>query len=75
MAKRHLLLELPITLDEDLCREAEDMTVGGSTYDDVIDLFRTAVQHDAATILAPFNPDLGDPTVAYRGVEYERADG
>lgn len=75
MARRHLKLTLTITLDEDLCRTAEDAITrldgdGDSPYTDSLNILRTAVQHHASIILGPFDPHLDNPIIDYNGIDY-----
>jgi hypothetical protein len=72
MARRHLTLTLTITLDEDLCRQHDQPSGpdGDSPYHDTIHTLRTTLQHHTAVILAPYNPELGNPTVNQTGITY-----
>jgi hypothetical protein len=73
MARRHLTFTLAFTLDEDECRRLDEpmQPWGDSRYSETIDLLRTALHHQAALILAPFDADLLPPTVDYHGIDYE----
>jgi hypothetical protein len=67
MARRHLTITLPLTLDDDACRADDTPTApdGDSRYSESIDLLRTAIQHHTAIILAPYDPEFGPPDIEY----------
>jgi hypothetical protein len=70
MARRKLTFTLNFTLDEDLVRADEHPTpVGDSLYRETIDLLRTALHHQAALILSPYDGQLDNPEVEYRGID------
>ena len=72
MARRHIRLTLDITLDEDLCRDADQpYTPDGDThYNAILDTLRTTVHHNTAVLLANYDPALGPVTVADTGITY-----
>ena len=75
MARRHLTFTLEFSLDEDTVRDHDvPMHPDGDTqFAETINLLRTALHHQAALILSPFDPELGNPTVDYNGIDYNRA--
>jgi hypothetical protein len=71
MARRNLTFTLNFTLDEDLVRDDDyPITGGDSLYKETIDLLRTALHHQAALILSPYDGQLDNPEVAYHGIDY-----
>jgi hypothetical protein len=72
MARRHLTFTLAFTLDEDVVRDHDipQFPDGDSRYSETIDLLRTALHHQAALILAPYDAWLDNPEVECHGIDY-----
>lgn len=76
MSRRHLTLTLAFTLDEDTVRNHDQpYTPNGDTrYSETLDLLRTAIHHQAALILSPFDANVFPPEIEYRGIDYNTRD-
>jgi hypothetical protein len=76
MARRHLTLTLDITLDEDLCRDAETKVVGDGTnvLDDDLNYLRTTVAHETGRLLRGYDVQHDNPRIDNCGITYKTRD-
>lgn len=72
MTRRHLTLTLTITLDEDLCRQDEDLPFpdGSTTIGELLNELRTIVSDETGRVLHAYDPHLDNPTIEHTGITY-----
>jgi hypothetical protein len=74
MARRHYMIAVPFTLDEDTCVHSRITDPEGHTdLDDRLDALRTSLDLNIEAILARYSIDVGEIRITHQGVTYEPA--